>query len=156
MDRIGLGAIATIFSRRRGRVGAWAVAATAFAVCAAPAQEATPPQDESPSPFHSLAKSFGFATDVAPPPGFVQQSRPAQPAAEIPVFTPPDEPPGKPKSAKEIEAIDGDLESIAKRHDALLAAFPPSAKAVAGAAAEKEKKAKSKRKAPPAADAPPL
>ena len=131
-----------------------AVAATTFAACAALAQQATPPQDESPSPLHSLAKGLGFATDPDPPPDFVQQSRPAEPGAEIPVFTPPDAPPGKPKSAKEIDAIDGDLESIGKRHDALLATFPPAAKAVAAAAAEK--KAKSKRKSPTAAGAPPL
>jgi hypothetical protein len=149
-----LSAISTIFSRRRGWVAAVAVAATAFVACAAPAQEPTPPQDESPSPFHSLAKGFGFATDVEPPPDFVRQSRPAEPGAEIPVFTPPDEPPGKPKGAKEIEAIGGDLESIAKRHDALLATFPPSAKAAAAAAAEK--KAKSMRKPAAAPGAPPL
>ena len=154
MERIGLGAIATIFGRRRGRAAALAVAATALAACAAPAQEATPPQGESPSPLHSLAKGLGFATDVAPPPDFVQQSRPPEPSTEIPVFTPPNEPPGKPKSAKEVDAIDSDLESIGKRHDALLATFPPSAKAAAAAAAEK--KAKSKQKASPAADAPPL
>ena len=152
-DQIGLGAIATIFTRRRGRVAALAVAASAVAACVAPAQEAPqPPQGESASPLHSIAKGFGFATDVDPPPDFVQQSRPAGPEAEVPAFTPPNEPPGKPKSAKEIEAIGGDLDSIAKRHDALLAKFPPSAKAVAAAAAEK--KAKAKRK-PAAAGAPP-
>jgi hypothetical protein len=141
-----LGAISTIFSRRRGAVAALAIAGTALAAFAAPAQEATPPQDQSSSPLHSLAKGLGFATDVAPPPDFVQQSRPAEPGAEIPAFTPPDEPPGKPKSAKDIEAIGGDLESIGKRHDALLATFPPAA----------EKKAKSKSKSPAAAGAPPL
>ena len=152
--RVGLRAFSTVLGRRRGRIAALAIAATALAVCAAPAQEAPPPQDESPSPLHSLAKGLGFATDVAPPPDFVQQSRPAEPGAEIPIFTPPDEPPGKPKSAKEIEAIDSDLESIGKRHDALLTTFPPSAKAVAAAAAEK--KAKSKRKPADGAGAPPL
>ena len=148
-----MGAISTIFSRRRGAVAALAIAGTALAACLALAQEATPPQGESPSPVRSLAKGLGFATDVDPPPDFVQHSRPAEPQGEIPVFTPPNEPPGKPKNAKEIEAISGDLESIGKRHDALLATFPPSAKGVAAAAAEK--KAKSKRK-PPAAGAPPL
>ena len=149
-----LGAISTIFGRRRGAVAALAIAATALAGSLAPAQVATPPQDESASPFHSLAKGLGFATDVDPPPDFVQSSRPAGPQAEIPVFTPPDEPPGKPKSAKEIEAIGGDLESIAKRHDALTATFPPAAKAKAIAAAAAEKKAKSKRKPPAAGPAP--
>lgn len=115
-----------------------------MAACLAPAQEATSPQGELPAPIHSLAKGLGFATDVEPPPDFVQQSRPAEPQTEIPVFTPPNEPPGKPKSAKEIEAIGSDLELIGKRHDALLATFPPAAKAAAATVAEK--KAKSKRK----------
>jgi hypothetical protein len=153
---MGLRTFSTNFGRRRARSAALAIAtATAtLAVCAAPAQEATPPQNESPSPLHSLAKGLGFATDVDPPPDFVQQSRPAQPAAEIPVFNPPDEPPGKAKSAKEVQAIDDDLESIAKSHDALRAAYPPAAKAVAAAAAEK--KAKSQRKSDAAAGSPPL
>jgi hypothetical protein len=149
-----LGAISTIFGGRRGAVAALAVAATTLVACLASAQEATPPQDES--PLHSLARGFGFATGVDPPPDFVTQSRPAEPQAEIPAFTPLDEPPGKPKSAQEIEAIDNDLDAIAKRHDALLATFPPAAKAKAAAAAAAEKKAKSKRKPPPAAGAPPL
>lgn len=144
-----------IFGRRRGAVAAFAIAGTALAAFAAAAQEAASPQDQSssPSPLHSVAKGLGFATDVAPPPDFVQQSRPAQPAAEIPAFTPPDEPPGKPKSAKDIEAISGDLESIGKRHDALLATFPPAARAAAAAAAEK--RAKSKRTPAVAAGASP-
>lgn len=152
-ERMGLRAFSTIFDRR-ARAMALAFAAATLAASAAPAQEATPPQDESPSPLHSLAKGFGFATDTAPPPDFVQQSRPAEPAADIPVYTSPPEPPGKVKSAKEIEAIDSDLESIAKRHDALRAAYPPAAKAVAAAAAEK--KAKSKPKPADAVGAPPL
>ena len=106
MDRIGLRAIAMIFSRRRGGAAVLAAAATALAFCAAPAQEAAQPPDQSPSPLHSLAKGLGFATDADPPPDFVQQSRPAEPGAEIPIFTPPDEPPGKVKSAKEIESIE--------------------------------------------------
>jgi hypothetical protein len=149
---MGLGAIAMIFSGGRGAAAALAIAGTTLAAGVAFGQEA-PAQGDSPSPIHSLAKSFGFATDVDPPPDFVQQSRSAEPQAEIPVFTPPTEPPGKVKNAKEIEAIGGDLESIGKRHDALLATFPPAAKAAAAAAAEK--KAKEKRKAP-AAGAPPL
>jgi len=150
-ERVGLRAFSTIFDRR-ARAMALAFAAATLAASAAPAQEATPPQDESPSALHSLAKGFGFATDTDPPPDFVQRSRPAEPAADIPVYTSPPEPPGKVKSAKEIEAIGGDLESIGKRHDALTATFPPAAKAIAAAAAEK--KAKSKRKPPAAGPAP--
>jgi hypothetical protein len=139
---------------RQGGAVALALAALALAAGAAQAQEAAPPSQpaESDSPFHSLAKGFGFATDVDPPPDFVQKSRPAEPSAEIPIFTPPDEPPGKVKSAREVEGIDSDLEAIGKRHDALRAAYPPAAKAVAQRAAEK--KAKSQRK-PTAAGAPP-
>jgi len=149
---MGLGAIAMIFSRGRGAAAVLAIAGTTLAAGLALGQEA-PAQGDSSSPIHSLAKSFGFATDVEPPPDFVQQSRSAEPQPSIPVFTPPNEPPGKAKSAKEVEAIDGDLESIGKRHDALMATFPPAAKAAAAAAAEK--KAKAKRKAS-AAGAPPL
>jgi len=137
------------------RVGFWLILAGLAAAALggwAFAQEATPEQAESPSPFHSLATGLGIITEPNPPPDFVRESRPAKPAAEIPVFTPPDEPPAKPKSAKEIEAIDNDLESIAKRHDALRAAYPPSAKAVAAEAAEK--KAKSKPKPAPTLDPP--
>ena len=119
---------------------------------AAPQQQAAPPPPApDQSPIHSLAKGLGFATDVDPPPDFVQQSRPAAPAQEIPVFTPPGEPPGKPKTAKEVEAIDSDLEAIVKRHDALRASYPPSARAVAEA-----KKAKPKPKPIVAGPAPPL
>jgi hypothetical protein len=149
-DRVSLRAFSTVLSRRLTGAALAIVAAT-FAACAASAQEATPPPDQS--PLHSLAKGLGFATDVDPPPGFVQQSRPVEPAAEIPIFDPPGEPPGKAKSAKEVEAIDSDLESIAKRHDALRAAYPPAAKAVAAAAAEKKVKSKPK---PAVAGAPPL
>ena len=46
--------------------------------------------------------------------------------------------------------MDGDLEAVAKRHDALRAAFPPSAKAVAQAAAAKKAKSQDK----PAASGP--
>jgi hypothetical protein len=151
---MGLRALSTNFGLRRARSAALAIAAATLAVCAASAQEATPPQNDSPSPLHSLAKGLGFATDVDPPPDFVQQSRPAEAAPTIPVFKPPDEPPGKAKSAGEVQAIDDDLESIAKTHDALRAAFPPAAAAVAAAAAEK--KAKSQRKSNAAAGAPPL
>jgi hypothetical protein len=154
----------TIGGRRRAAIAALAFAAAAFGARAAQAQDAplqlqnaapqqqdAPPPSPDQSPFHSLAKSFGFATDVDPPPDFVQQSRPAVPQQEIPVFTPPPEPPGKVKSAKEVEAIDDDLEAIVKRHDALRAAYPPSARAVAEA-----KKAKSKPKPVAAAPEPPL
>ena len=99
----------------------------------------------------SLAKSFGFATDVDPPPDFVQQSRPAVPQRAVPIFMPPNEPPGKVKSAREVEAIDDDLEAIVKRHDALRAGYAPSARAVAEA-----KKVKSKPKPVLAGPAPPL
>jgi hypothetical protein len=149
---------ATIGGARLSLAAGLAVAATILTLSAAQAQDAplplqnaapqqqdaAPPSDTDQSPLHSLAKGLGFATDVAPPPDFVQQSRPATPQQEIPVFTPPAEPPGKIKSAKEVEAIDSDLEAIVKRDDALRAGYAPSARAVAAAAAAKKAKSKPK------------
>ena len=66
------------------------------------------------------------------------------PRTRFPSSRTPPEPPGKVKVAKEVKAIDSDLEAIAKQHDALRAAFPPSAKAVADAEAAKAAKAKTK------------
>ncbi|THD43099.1 MAG: hypothetical protein E7774_13700 [Bradyrhizobium sp.] len=119
----------------RRALAAVAIAVATLGLGAARAQDAPAQQEPAPdrSPLHSLAKSFGFATDVDPPPDFVRESRPATPQQEIPVFTPPPEPPGKIKSAKEVEDIDDDLESIARRHDALRAGYAPSARAVAAA-----------------------
>jgi hypothetical protein len=118
-----------------------AVAALLAALAASPARA----QDASPdSPFRALMKGAGLATDVAPPPDFVQQSRSPQEPDSIPAFTTPAEPPGKIKTAKELEEMDGDLQAVAKRHDALRAAFPPSAKAMAEAAAAKKAKSRDK------------
>jgi hypothetical protein len=108
------------------------------------APPAAPPATPPESPLRALMKAAGLATDVSPPPDFVLQSRPARDPDPIPPFTKPPEPPGKAKSATEVDAIDSDLEAIAKRHDALRAAFPPSAKAVAEAAAAKKAKSKTK------------
>jgi hypothetical protein len=113
----------------------------ALGAAGARAQEA-----QSDSPLRSVMKIVGFATDVKPPPDFVQQSRPAEAPPSIPAFNKAPEPPGKVKSAKEIGDIDSELEAIGKRHDALRAAFPPSAKAVAEVEAAKAAKAKSKSK----------
>ena len=99
-------------------------------------------------------KAAGLAADVDQPPDFVVQSRPAQAPESVPVFTAPAEPPGKIENAKGLGAVDADLEAAGKRHDALRAAYPPSAKAVAEEAAAK--KAKSKNNPPPSDAAPPL
>ncbi len=127
-------------NKRAGGVVILATLLGALATSPAWAQEAS-----SDSPLRSLMKSAGIVTDVAPPPDFVVQSRPAQPPASIPPFTKPVEPSGKVKSAHELEVEDSDLEALVKRDDALRAAFPPSAKAVAEAAAAKKAKAKAKR-----------
>jgi len=114
-----------------------------FAVCGARAQDATPPD----SPLRSLLKGAGVVIDPDEPPDFVVRSRPAQPPASIPAFATPDEPPGKVKTAKELEQLDSDLTAVGKRHAALRAAYPASAKAVAEAAAAKKDKSKTKRAA---------
>ena len=114
-----------------------------FAVSGASAQNATPPD----SPLRGLLKGVGVVTDPDEPPDFVVRTRPAQPAESIPAFATPDEPPGKVKTAKELEELDTDLSAVGKRHEALRAAYPPSAKAVAEAAAAKKDKSKTKRAA---------
>ena len=119
------------------------VVATLFgALAASPSKAQNAPQPDS--PVRSLMRGMGLATDVDPPPDFVVQSRAAQQPASIPPFTTPAEPPGTVKTDKELEAMDSDLEAAGKTHDALRAAFPPAAKAVADAAAAK--KAKSEKK----------
>jgi hypothetical protein len=142
---MGFGGFSMMSERRREKAPTpplIVVAALLGALAAFPsrAQDASPPE----SPLRSLLKGAGLATDVAPPPDFVVQSRPAQAPAAIPAFAIPPEPPGKVKTAKELEAMDGDLEAVGKRHDALRAAYPPAARAVAAAAAAKKAKAKNR------------
>ncbi len=88
----------------------------------------------------SLAKSVGLTPDEANPPDFVKTSRPKTPAAAMPVFDAVDEPPSTVKSAAELKAMDVDLTQEGRKHDALRAAFPPSAKAVAEAKHNKPRK----------------
>jgi predicted small lipoprotein YifL len=111
------------------------------------APQVAPSETASQSLVRPIMKAAGLATDVDPPPDFVVQSRPARAPASIPAFATPDEPPGKIENVKGLDAVDADLAAAAKVHDALRAAYPPSAKAVADEAAAK--KAKSKDKAPP-------
>lgn len=115
------------------------------------APQVAPSDAASQSPLRPIMKAAGLATDVDEPPDFVVQSRPAQAPASMPVFTAPAEPPGKIENPKGLDAVDADLAAAGKRQDALRAAYPPSAKAVAEEAAAK--KAKSKNK-PPSGDAP--
>ncbi len=58
----------------------------------------------------------------------------------MPVFDTPEEPPSKVKSSAELKAMDSDLTGEGRKHDALRAAFPPSAKAVAEANRDKRHK----------------
>ena len=115
---------------------------------AKPQSDSAKPQSDS--TLKSVLKIVGFATDVNPPPDFVQQTRPAQPPSRIPVFIKSPEPPGNAKSIKDVDAMSSDLEAISKRDDKLRASFPPAAKAVAAAAAAKAAKSKNKvaRKSP--------
>ena len=102
------------------------------------------------NPFRALAKLGGLATDTPPPPDFIQSSRPSAPDAPIPIFQPPQEPPSKVMSKDDLKSLDKDLVTTGKKHDALRAAFPPSAKAVADAeAARKAKEAAKKAKSTP-------
>ena len=96
------------------------------------------------SMFDAFAKSVGLGPMEPNPPDFVKASRPTAPPADMPVFDAPDEPPSKVKSGAELKAMDADLTGEGRKHDALRAAFPPSAKAVAQASRDKRHKSASK------------
>ena len=110
-------------------------------LCAA-AQSANAQQSDG--PLKSVAKIFGFATDVKPPADFVTQSRPAKDGEYIPIFQPPPEPKKPVLNDKQFKAMKGDLDSVQTRDDGLRAGFAPSAKAVAEAKAAEQKAAVAK------------
>ncbi len=95
------------------------------------------------NPLHALAKAAGFATDPPTPPDFVANSRPAD-FQPVPIFKKSDEPASKVMSKDDLKAMEADLDSASKKHDALRAAFPPAAKAMAEAEAAKRAKQKKK------------
>jgi hypothetical protein len=89
--------------------------------------------------FKQGAKLLGFATDVAPPADFVQKSRPASDPDYIPVFQPPPEPERPALEGVNLKAVKSQLDGLQKKHDALRAAYPPAAKALAEEEAAKKK-----------------
>jgi hypothetical protein len=124
-------------------------ARTAFLACAATCLLASPGvAQQADNPLKSVAKTLGFATDVAPPADFVRQSRPNEEQGYIPVFQPPPEPAKKALADKDLKAMRGDLDSTEKSHDAIRQAFPPSAKAVAAQQAAQKAKEKAKAASP--------
>ena len=94
------------------------------------------------SPLKSAMKLFGFAADPPAPADFVLQSRPPGDLDYIPVFQPPPEPAKPALNDNDLKALKGNLDSVQKRDDALRAAYPPAAKAMAEQAASKKPKAK--------------
>ena len=93
------------------------------------------------NPLKSVAKIFGFATDVAPPADFVEKSRPANDSAYLPIFRPPPEPAKPILNKDQFDALKGELDSTEKSHNALRAGFPPAAPAADASAAAKKKPA---------------
>ena len=85
------------------------------------------------------AKLLGLATDVAPPADFVVKSRGADPPGFIPVFQPPPEPARPALEGVNLKAVKSQLDELQKKHDALRAAYPPAAKALAEQQAAKKK-----------------
>jgi hypothetical protein len=126
-----------MFRRRAARLAAALAMAAAVPPAAAGAQEQE-------SVFHAIAKQAGFLSDPDPPADFVVKSRPAAPREAIPAFTTPEEPASKVRTPAQLRAMDADLESAGKMHDALRAGFAPAAKAVAEARAAKRAKLKTK------------
>jgi len=100
----------------------------------------------------SLMKAGGFATDVNPPKDFVLQARPQGGDDYVPIFRPALRD-SKPKTPAELKAMEADFKAVQARHDAMRAAFPPSAKAVAEQKAAEAAKAKKKKTPPPDAPA---
>ena len=111
---------------------------------------AAPPNDGI---VKTIAKKLGMATDVGPPADFVVKSRPKVPEDYIPVGRKPFTRDVEVKTPEQLKAIEDDLDAVQARHDALLASFPPSAKAVAQAQAAKAAKGEKPKKPPPAAAA---
>ena len=85
------------------------------------------------------AKLLGFATDVDPPADFVQKSRSDHDLDYIPVFQPPPEPERPALEGVNLKAVKSQLDGLQKKHDALRAAYPPAAKALAEEEAAKKK-----------------
>jgi hypothetical protein len=97
------------------------------------------------------AKVGGFATDVGPPKDFVVNARPAASEDYVPIFRSPFVLKNKAKTPAELKAMEADFGAVQARHDAMRAAFPPAAKAVAEQKAADAAKAKKKQKLLPAA-----
>jgi hypothetical protein len=94
----------TIFDR----VGCVAMLGLALMASAARAED---------SIFDSLAKSTGLMATPPDPPDFVKATRPKEAPTSIPVFAAPDEPTSKVKSAKELKAMNDDLERASHSQD---------------------------------------
>jgi hypothetical protein len=69
--------------------------------------------------FDSLAKSTGLMATPPDPPDFVKATRPKDEPTSIPVFAAPEEPTSKVKSAKELKAMNDDLERASHSQDGL-------------------------------------
>lgn len=91
-----------------GKTGCVAILALVLAVGTATAEDLF---------FDSLAKSAGLMATPPDPPDFVKATRPKEEPTSIPVFAAPDEPTSKVKSAKELKAMNDDLERASRSQD---------------------------------------
>jgi hypothetical protein len=108
----------------RATKGAMVLAVACGLASAAAAQQAD-------NPVKSVMKILGFATDAPEPQDFVAKTRPQKDLDYVPIFQPPPEPAKPVLKDKEVNALKGELDSVKKQADAVRAAFPPAAKAVA-------------------------
>lgn len=143
----------------------WRIAAAGLLVIAAiPASGASRRQPQPPPPGKGpveYLKSLLPWTEVGPAPDFVEQSRPAQPGAFIPVGAEPPEQQLRVKSAAELAAMKADMELARTAHENLRAhppalttsAAPAPAAAAAPVPAVKKPAAKRGSKRKPAAAA---
>jgi hypothetical protein len=131
-------------------IAAFAAAIAAAGFAGAAHADGDIPNDDS--LLKKAAKAGGLATDVEPSKDFVVRTRPPN-ADYVPIFRAPFEHANKAKTPDELKALEADFSSVQTRHDAMRAAFPPAAKAVAEKNAADAAKAK-KKKLPAAAPPP--
>jgi len=129
---------------------AGAVLAAGFCAGCARADGDAPGDD---SLLKKAMKVGGFATDVEPPKDFVVSARPTGAEDYVPIFRPAFVRDKKAKNPEELKTLEADFSAVQARHDAMRAAFPPAAKALAAQKAAEAAKAKKKKILPPDAPA---
>ncbi len=86
------------------------------------------PASADESLFDTLGKAAGLVPPAANPPDFVRSSRPDKEPETLPVFSTPEEPRSRVKSAAELKAMDADLERASRHQGRAVADDKPKPK----------------------------